>query len=156
MDAGRGLQIGEIARRAGIGPKVIRFYEARGLLPPPARGPNRYRLYTPEAVDLLRFIKQAQGIGLTLDEIKAIIAIRQGGQPPCAHVHRLLEAKRAELDRKLDALLMLRRRLDRSLAAWRRRPRGQGAVCPHIEAEAARGGDTSDGPPRRARQAARR
>lgn len=133
MGDGR-LKIGELARWAGVSAKVIRFYEAARVLPPPPRGANGYRLYSLEAVDLLGFIKQAQGLGLTLAEIKEIAAIRQGGPPPCRHVYQLLREKSAELDRKLEDLLALRRRLRASLAAWGRRASSKAAVCPHLEA----------------------
>lgn len=129
------LKISKLAARTGVTAKAIRFYEAAGVLPPPARGTNGYRLYGSDAVDLLRFVKQAQGLGLTLAEIKEIVAIRQGGRPPCRHVYRLLQDKAAELDRKLKDLVALRRRLRQSLAAWGRRGMGRAAVCPHIEVQ---------------------
>jgi len=131
-----GLRIGEVAARAGVGAKTIRFYEARGVLPPPARTQNGYRLYASETVDLLGFVRQAQGLGLTLDEIREIIAIRRGGRPPCAHVHRLLQDKARELDGKLRDLIEMRRQIRRSLAAWKRAPAGKAVVCPHIESRA--------------------
>lgn len=124
----RGLKIGELAQRAGVTAKAIRFYERRGILPPPARAANRYRVYGEEAVETLRFIKQAARLGLTLAEIKDIIAIRQGGRPPCTHVHQLLRAKAAELDRKLKDLVEVRHLIRRSLAAWARRPRTAASV----------------------------
>ncbi len=130
----RTLKISELAKRASVGAKAIRFYEAKGVLPSPSRGENGYRLYSPETADVLRFIKQAQGLGLTLEEIKEIMVIRQGGRPPCAHVHRLLNEKALELDRKLRDLLQVRRRIRASLAAWKRAPATNAAVCPHIEA----------------------
>lgn len=133
MREGR-LKIGEVAGRTGVSAKAIRFYEAAGLLSPPARGANGYRLYDREAVEILQFIKQAQGLGLSLAEIREIVAIRQGGRPPCSHVYQLLREKAAELDRKLRDLVILRRRIRQSLAAWGRRPPGKAAVCPHIEA----------------------
>ncbi len=132
------LRIGQVAQRAAVGTKAIRFYEANGVIPRPPRGENGYRLYSPETVDILCFIKQAQGLGLTLGEIKEIVAIRQGGRAPCVHVRQLLQSKAAELDRKLKDLLMLRKRLRQSLAAWGRTARGKGAVCPHIETSVAR------------------
>ena len=127
------LKISELANRTGVSAKAIRFYEAAGVLPQPARGPNGYRLYAGDAMDILRFIKQAQGLGLTLAEIKEIVAIRQGGRPPCVHVYHLLKEKAAELDRKLSDLVLLRRRIRRSLTMWGRRPVRRAAVCPHIE-----------------------
>jgi MerR family copper efflux transcriptional regulator len=134
---GAGLTIGKVAARSGVGTKAIRFYESVGVIVPPARAANGYRVYSAEAVDLLRFIRQAQGFGLTLDEIREIMTIRRGGRPPCRHVHRLLEEKAGELDRKLADLLMLRRRIRRSLAAWERGRAGQAVVCPHIESPTA-------------------
>ncbi len=128
-----GLKIGELARQAGLTARAIRFYERKRVLPPPRRSASGYRLYGPEAVEMLRFVKQATGLGLTLAEIREIIAIRRGGRPPCDHVHQLLRAKAVELDRKLEDLVALRRRIRQSLAAWSRRPRGAAAVCHHIE-----------------------
>ncbi len=128
------LRIGEVAARAGLNPRTLRFYEAAGLLSPPSRGENGYRLYPPETVDLLAFIKAAQGLGLTLGEIREIISIRRAGRPPCIHVRDLLQAKGKELDRKLRDLLVLRRRIRQSLAAWGRPPVRRATVCPHIEA----------------------
>jgi DNA-binding transcriptional MerR regulator len=131
-----GLKIGGLAGRSGVSAKAIRFYEAAGVLPPPARGANGYRLYATDAVDMLRFIKQAQGLGFTLAEIKDIVAIRRGGRPPCRHVYKMLREKVAELDRKLHDLVLLRRRMRQSLAAWGRRPLRNAVVCPHIEGSA--------------------
>lgn len=127
------LKIGELARRAGVTAKAIRFYETRGVLSLPRRGPNGYRLYSEDTVDVLAFVKQAIGLGLTLAEIGEIITIRQGGRPPCDHAHRLLKEKAAELDRKLADLLVVRTRIRRSLAAWNRAPVRPAAVCPHVE-----------------------
>jgi len=134
-----GLKIGELARRTEVTAKAIRFYERKRVLPPAKRAANRYRLYDDDAVGLLYFVKQATGLGLTLAEIKDIIAIRRGGRPPCTHVHQLLRDKAVELDRKLKDLLELRRRIRRSLTAWKHRPVAAATVCPHIETSAGRG-----------------
>ncbi len=123
-----GLKIGALAQRAGVTAKAIRFYERKQVLPPATRTANGYRLYGDEAVEMLRFVKQATGLGLTLAEIKDIIAIRQGGRPPCTHVHQLLREKADELDRKLKDLVDVRQRIRRSLTAWARRPRTGASV----------------------------
>jgi MerR family copper efflux transcriptional regulator len=123
-----GLRIGELARRAGVTAKAIRFYERRGILPPARRAANSYRLYGEDAADMLRFIKQGTGLGLTLAEIKDILVIRQGGRPPCTHVHQLLRDKAAELDRKLKDLVDVRARIRRSLSAWNRQPQARAPV----------------------------
>ncbi len=134
-----GLKIGQVAHRSGVTAKAIRFYERKRILPPAKRAANRYRIYDDDAVDMLRFIKQASSLGLTLTEIKEIITIRQGGRPPCTHVHQLLHDKAAELDRKLKDLVEVRRRIDQSLRAWNRHPPRGGTVCPHIDTPAGRG-----------------
>jgi DNA-binding transcriptional MerR regulator len=128
-----GLKIGELARRAGMTAKAIRFYERRRILPLARRAANGYRLYGDEAVEMLGFVKQATGLGLTLAEIREIIAIRCGGRPPCAHVHQLLGEKAVELDRKLKDLLEVRRRIEQSLNAWKTAPGRRAVVCVHIE-----------------------
>ena len=129
------LRIGQVTARVGLNPKTLRFYEAMGLVPAPFRAENGYRLYPPETVDLLNFIKAAQGLGLTLAEIKEVITIRQTGRPPCIHSRNLLEAKAKELDRKLADLMALRRRIMQSLAVWGRISPRKATVCPHIEAQ---------------------
>jgi len=134
-----GLKIGQLARQAGVTAKAIRFYEAKRLLPRPLRGTNGYRLYARDAVETLTFVKRAAGLGLTLAEIREIIAIRQDGAPPCAHVRRLLQDKARDLDRKLQDLIDMREQIRRSLAAWDRTRRGRAAVCPHIEGHRATG-----------------
>ena len=123
-----GLKIGELARRAGVTAKAIRFYERKRILPPAKRAANGYRLYGEDAAEMLRFIKQASGLGLTLAEIKDIFVIRQGGRPPCTHVHQLLRDKADELDRKLKDLVDVRERIRRSLSSWSRRPQTRAPV----------------------------
>ena len=128
-----GLRIGELAQRTGVTAKAIRFYERKRVLPPAKRAANGYRVYGEDTLDVLHFVKQATGLGLTLTEIRDIIAIRQGGRPPCTHVHRLLRDKAVELDRKLKDLIEVRRRIRRSLRAWNTTPGRQAVVCAHIE-----------------------
>ena len=135
-----GLKIGQLARQVGVTAKAIRFYEAKRVLPRPTRGANGYRLYGLDAVETLTFVKQAAGLGLTLAEIREIIAIRQGGGPPCTHVRRLLQDKAGELDRKLRDLINIRWQIRRSLAAWTRSSRRRAVVCQHIEGNARRAG----------------
>jgi DNA-binding transcriptional MerR regulator len=131
------LFIGKVAKQAGTNAKTIRYYEAIGLLTKPQRGENRYRLYPKEVVELLYFIRKAQGLGLRLSEIKEIIDLRLKGHEPCIHVRPLLERKIADLDQRLNDLLTLRRKLKRLLAGWEvpgRQGRSKTMVCPHIEA----------------------
>src|SRR6266498_3608902 len=89
------MRIGEVADRAGVPAKTIRFWEDRRLLPPPARTPAGYRDYGTVVLERIGFIRHAQAAGLTLDAIGQILGIRDGGQPPCAHDHLAALAERA-------------------------------------------------------------
>jgi DNA-binding transcriptional MerR regulator len=98
------MQIGELAQRAGVNPKTIRFYEAQGLLPAPARTPNLYRDYDDTALGRLAFIRAAQTAGFTLREITGVLAIRDDGEPPCHHVRGLIDQRLGEIDDRIDEL----------------------------------------------------
>jgi MerR family copper efflux transcriptional regulator len=107
------VRIGELARRSGVPAKTIRYYEDIGLVEPPARTPAGYRDYEPAALDRLAFIRAAQAIGLTLGEIRSIIALRDDGQTPCGHVLDLLRHRADELERRIAELRSLRSELRR-------------------------------------------
>ena len=129
------LFIGQVSRQVGLNPRTIRYYETLGLLPPALRSESRYRLYTPQTVELLRFITKAKTLGFTLTEIREIIALRQQGHLPCPHVHALLTERVQTLSRQIKDLTLLRTELTglaRKSASLPRR--GQPTlVCPHIE-----------------------
>ncbi len=113
------MRIGELARRAGTTTKTLRFYEQAGLLPEPDRTPSGYRDYDPAALDRLAFVKAAQAAGLTLAEIRAIVAIREAQGPPCEHVVGLLDAHAADLDQRITELTDLRLEVERLRARAR-------------------------------------
>ena len=77
---------------AGVSPKAIRLCEARGLIPPMSRTESGYRIFNESDLDLLRFIRQAQRLGLTLREISEIIRLRDEGAPPCERVAQMIDA----------------------------------------------------------------
>src|SRR5262245_14352833 len=111
------MLIGDLATRAGLSAKAIRFYEQAGLLPQPPRTPGGYRDYPPGAADRLAFIKHAQADGFTLADIRGVLAIRDSGHAPCQHVSVLIgehlaqvERRIAELTRARDVLKDLQRR----------------------------------------------
>ncbi len=106
------MRIGEVARRAGVSVKTIRYYERVGILAPATREPNGYRTYEPEALDRLAFTRAAQAVGLTLGEIREAIAFRERGVPPCAHVLALIEHKATELTQRIADLEALRADLE--------------------------------------------
>lgn len=101
------MLIGELARRAGVGAKTLRFYERRGLLEEPPRTAAGYRDYPEGSVDRLRFIRASQSAGLTLAEIAEVIAIRDRGRPPCNHVVDLLDTRAAEIEAQIEGLQKL-------------------------------------------------
>jgi DNA-binding transcriptional MerR regulator len=110
------MRIGELAAVSGVPPKTIRYYEDIGVLDPPARMPSGYRDYTPEATNRLAFIRSAQAVGLTLGEIRGIVALRDRGTTPCGHVLDLITARAADLDRRISELQRLRTELSRLVA----------------------------------------
>ncbi len=113
------MLIGQLAEATGVTTKTLRFYEDEALLAEPARTPAGYRDYPDAAIDRVRFIRHAQAAGLTLAHIGQILAIRDGGEPPCDHVARLVDQRLVDLERRLAELEhtraelhALKRRLD--------------------------------------------
>jgi MerR family transcriptional regulator, copper efflux regulator len=127
------VRIGELAERVGLRPKTIRYYETIGLVPEPPRLPNDYRDYPGSAVELLGFIRAAQLIGLTLGEIREVLAVRDRGELPCSHVLKLIERHAAELAERIQALEGMRRDLKRLARRARRGPRRPAVYCHIIE-----------------------
>jgi DNA-binding transcriptional MerR regulator len=106
------MRIGEIAAQANVPAKTIRFWEARRLLPEPARTPSGYRDYDPSIVERLAFIRHAQAAGLKLDEIHDVLDISDTGQPPCQHVRELIDARLAEVEARIADLVQARGTLE--------------------------------------------
>lgn len=102
------VRIGELAAMTETTTKALRFYEERGLLPPPRRTPGGYRDYPPEASDRLDFIRRGRNAGLTLAQIAEILGLRDAGHAPCHHVEQLLASRLAELDTQIADLHELR------------------------------------------------
>ncbi|MFQ5723780.1 MAG: heavy metal-responsive transcriptional regulator [Terriglobia bacterium] len=131
-----GTFIGRVAQAAGVNVQTVRFYERVGLLPRPARTPSGYRLYPPETPDRLQFIKQAQALGFSLEEIKEILRLKYGGRSPCDCVRGLLEEKLRRVEQEMGALQRFRQELRRVLARSQRLPRlphRASAICPIIQ-----------------------
>lgn len=107
------MRIGQLAVRAGTTPKTLRFYEQAGLLPQAARTPSGYRDYDVSVLDRLTFVKAAQAAGLTLAEIRDLIAARDRAGPPCEHVAAWLDQLAAGLDARLERLCALQAEVQR-------------------------------------------
>jgi MerR family copper efflux transcriptional regulator len=125
-----GLTIGTLAARCGVSRDAIRFYEREGLLPRPRRTAARYRVYGDEDERRLRFLRQAQGIGLTLGDIRELLRHEQLGTPDeCRRVAARLRERIAAIDRKLAELKAFRRQLAENLS---RCEKADGHACPVV------------------------
>ena len=105
------VRISVLARQAGVTAKTLRYYERIGVIPAPPRSPSGYRDYRPDVIDGLGFIRAGQAVGLSLGEIRQVVALRDRGETPCDHVYRLLQRRTAELDERIKELQTLRRDL---------------------------------------------
>ncbi len=105
------MRIGEVAGRAGVRTKTIRFWEDRRLLPEPDRTPAGYRDYDAAILERISFIRHAQAAGLTLDAIGQVLDIRDDGQQPCVHVGDLIARRLAEVEARLAELTRARDQL---------------------------------------------
>lgn len=105
------MRIGELADQLGLNPKTIRYYENIGLLPEPERTPSGYRDYDERTGELVTFIKTAQRLGISLDEIREILAFREQRQPPCSYVRSVLRRQVDEIDERIAELRHLRKEL---------------------------------------------
>jgi DNA-binding transcriptional MerR regulator len=137
MDASRNYRIGEVAERTGVSVETLRYYEKRRLLNVPARSEGGFRLYSEAVVHQVKFIKQAQSLGLTLDDIQQLAAgrLRTSHAPPCRKVRDLLTRRIDDIDTRIKELREFRRTLHEHLAACDRALKsGTEAACPTIEA----------------------
>jgi len=106
------FQIGQVARRSGLTPDTLRYYERLGLFPAPARTSGGFRMYPAGTFSRLRFIKQAQALGLSLDEIAELLRhLDRGGRSHCRRVRALLAVKLQEVDARLTKLREFRQTL---------------------------------------------
>ncbi|MDT8436661.1 MAG: MerR family transcriptional regulator [Gemmatimonadota bacterium] len=125
------LTIGRLARAAGVHIETIRFYERRGLLPDPPRTRSGYRQYPPRAVKRLRFIRRAQGLGFTLDEIAELLELRVDEVAACHDVELRVRAKLRDVATKIAELRRIEGALERLVAACETRE--PTTDCPILE-----------------------
>lgn len=131
------LRIGEVARKTGLNPKTIRYYEEIGLIPPPGRretgwASRGHRVFTVNDVSRLEFIKRARLLDLSLKEIGDLLA--SVGRGCCGsaqpRLSALIETKIAETDRKLADLRRLRKELEGLRGRLAPRIAGPGPIQP--------------------------
>lgn len=109
------MKIGDLARATGTKVETIRFYEAEGLIPAPARSASNYRLYEQAHLDRLSFIRRSRDLGFTLDQVRTLLRLADDRNAPCGEVDALAAANIAEIDRKVADLRALRGELVRRL-----------------------------------------
>jgi alkylmercury lyase len=123
--------IGQLAKNAQVHRETIRYYERRGLLPPPSRRDSGYRQYSQEDVARIRFIKRAQELGFSLKEILELLSLRVGPETACDDVKRRAESKIAAIEEKIRTLQRMRETLTKLVTACNsRRPTSE---CPILE-----------------------
>lgn len=113
-----GLLIGDVARRSGVSTPTIRYYEEIGLLPKPHRSSTGYRRYSENTVDDLRFIKKAQTLGFSLEEVGEILKLSRSGKIPCSHVLSLAHGHLAAVEERIRQLQSFRDHLASEVAKW--------------------------------------
>jgi DNA-binding transcriptional MerR regulator len=127
------MRIGELANQLGINTKTIRYYEEIGLVPPAPRTPSGYRDYSDTDTTRLIFIKSAQRLGLSLEEIGEILSLRDRGEAPCAYVRDVIAQQLSSIDKRIAELRALRTELRELDAAAAQLPEIDGATCRIIE-----------------------
>jgi len=126
------LRIGEVAASASVSVDTVRYYERMKLLPRARRTSGNFRVFGVDSIERVQFIKQAQDLGFSLDEIRGVLAT--GGAQECQRVHDLLSEKLQELDGRLTSMKKFRRVLLRHLAECERelREHSEEACCPVV------------------------
>ena len=112
------LLIGEAAKRAGVSAPTIRYYEEIGLLSSPARSAAGYRRYAESTIEELRFIRKAQALGFSLEEIGEILQLSRAGKGPCARVLTLAHQHLAAVDERIRRLQQFRKQLAADVTKW--------------------------------------
>ena len=134
------LTVTELAKLSDTKPNIVRYYTRRGLLRPERNPNNGYRLYRPRDAGWLRFVRQAQDLGYTLNEITEIMQEADRGQSPCPRVREILQRHIVENRKRLEDLMALQARMERALRSWSESPDGAPdghSVCHLIESHGA-------------------
>lgn len=126
------LTIGRLAKEARVNIDTLRYYEKRGLLPEPPRKDSGYRLYSPDAVRRIAFIKHAKELGFSLDEIGDLLSLRMETKSQCRAVKIKAEAKIEEVEEKIQSLQQIRAALQRMVGSCKVNKRM--GECPILDA----------------------
>jgi DNA-binding transcriptional MerR regulator len=118
------LTVNELAVQSGAPAHVVRYYTRIGLIEPFAQQDNGYRLFRPDDVGRLRFIRLAKQLGFTLNEIRRITRQAAMGETPCPDVRNIIKLRIVENRQKIDAMLQLQVRMEDALKTWDKMPDG--------------------------------
>lgn len=124
-----GIKIGGLAQRTGVHLETIRYYQRLGLMPTPDRNYGSVRRYGEDAVNRLRFIKRAQSLGFSLDDVKLLLELSVGEH--CAETRTFAKQKRRLVEKKIANLRSIQTALDKLIRACGTGKKGRG--CPIIE-----------------------
>ncbi|NJM69576.1 MAG: heavy metal-responsive transcriptional regulator [Scytonema sp. RU_4_4] len=128
------LLIGQVTALSGIPIRTIRYYESLGLIQSLGRTEGGFRQFSSNVLTRLSFIKRAQSLGLSLQEIGEILEVYDGGKPACDEIHLKLRDKISEIDRQIEQLLTLREELTGLLSGWDSlSTKPQDTICPIIQ-----------------------
>lgn len=105
------MRIGELGKLAGCQPETIRFYEQKGLLPPPLRSQANYRMYGAAHVERLHFIRRCRSLGMSLDEVQTLLSFQDQPHQPCGGVNDLVDQHILSIDRQIVDLWTLHAQL---------------------------------------------
>ena len=108
----------QVAKSAGVSADVVRYYSRTGLLNPTRNPDNGYRIYTPQDVNRVRFIRKAKWLGFTLKDVKTILEEADSGHSPCCEVRRIISERVQENQQRLDHLHEMQERMERALTTW--------------------------------------
>lgn len=133
------MTVSQLSKRSGIAPHVVRYYSRIGLLTPARHPDNGYQLFSRDDTARLRFIRTAQNLGYTLEEIRHILGLSGAGESPCQEVREILRQRVEENRQRLVDFIALQRRMEQALTRWEEMPDvppSDGSVCHLIESVA--------------------
>jgi Hg(II)-responsive transcriptional regulator len=125
------MRISEAAGQAGVNVQTLRYYERRGLLPKPPRRPSGYREFPDDAVRIVRFIKRAQELGFSLDEVEELLQLRRSSRRDRGRIRKVAEQRILQINQKIAGLDRMRKALLGLVHACHE---GTTLDCPIIEA----------------------
>lgn len=130
------ITVNALSKHSGVSAHTVRYYSRIGLLKPRRDPNNGYRMFDSTDLNRLRFIRSAQHLGFTLNDILEILAIPEKGHSPCQRVRDILSRHICENRRKIEELVRLQARMEKTLALWRHLPDdvfGKNGVCRLID-----------------------